>query len=1009
MTRAVGKVVDMPTPGSARSTRGSRRRNVLLPAAEAEADAVSVDINSPRDGSGDRDRVDSGGDDSMDDMNDRRMSIDQAPPPRRSARVVAKSSAAAASVDASSSSSSPRVGSTRAVTNKRVVALSRRRAAPTGSDASVNGDEDDLGIEVSVPDDDDSDDFQSDPDPPKSVSKSRTATPAASARRGGAGAMTGKRRGGASGTSSPAPASAAGSSKRRGATPRAAASVRGGRQRSGRAARNAAVANGSGGGDKDSLDGMDGEDIKDGDVKEDDNDDNDDDDDDEDDDFKAEESEEEASAADSDEFQSEAEPPRSVSKQATSTSRRASAAPAAIQVAKRLRTTQSDSPSSAVASPRSRQLRKPAAAVAARGRRPARTARLSAPGGGGGGGDEGVEKDGSDDDADGGDDGDGDEEFKAGEGGGDEDEDDEDGESELSAVSDTSSSSSEEGGAEEAPTRTRRRRSTRPQQPKMQERILINHPELATVWDDLASTPKIEAERISQPENVTVKLLPFQLEGVNWLQKQEEGQFHGGILADEMGMGKTIQLISLLVTKKDVRPNLILTPPVALLQWLAEFKERVAPGILKVVIFHGQNRETNPAALATADVVLSTYAIIEAGFRKEHYGFKRSSGLVKERSVLHSIEWGRVVLDEAHYIKERSCSTARAVFNLRCRYKWSLTGTPLQNRVGELYSLIRFLDADLCGHISHQHFCWWNAEILKPIQNYGGTGDGLTSFRKLGLLLDRIMLRRTKVERSDDLGLPPRVVTVRRDLFSEEEEELYESLYTDSRRQFSTYVAANTVLNNYASIFSLLTRMRLAVNHPDLVLTKLARKADVENLVCGICQDPAEDAVISKCKHVFCREDVREYMLSAPEGQACTCPVCFRPLSIDLTQPQYERKGGGAGAAREAQRTSIVNHIDMSKWRSSTKIEALVEELTALQRDDATLKSLVFSQFVAFLDLIQWRLARAGFRAVRLDGRMTPEARDNVIKAFMRDPGVTVFLVSLKAGGVALNLTEASR
>lgn len=90
-------------------------------------------------------------------------------------------------------------------------------------------------------------------------------------------------------------------------------------------------------------------------------------------------------------------------------------------------------------------------------------------------------------------------------------------------------------------------------------------------------------------------------------------------------------------------------------------------------------------------------------------------------------------------------------------------------------------------------------------------------------------------------------------------------------------------------------------------------------------------------------------------------------------------------------------------------ILALVEELTTLQHTDTTSKSIVFSQFVAFLDLIQWRLSRAGFSVVKLDGRMSPPQRATVISKFMTDPTVTVFLVSLKAGGVALNLTEASR
>ncbi|KAJ3162808.1 DNA repair protein rad16 [Geranomyces michiganensis] len=567
---------------------------------------------------------------------------------------------------------------------------------------------------------------------------------------------------------------------------------------------------------------------------------------------------------------------------------------------------------------------------------------------------------------------------------------------------------------------------------KAKQNIYNNHPELVTVWEQLeAEMEVIVPVRADQPKELTVKLLPFQQEGLFWMMKQEESRFNGGILADEMGMGKTLETIALLVSKP-MRPNLILTPTVAIMQWMTELQERTAPGTFKVLLHHGSNRPLKKAEIMEYDIVLSTYAIIEQGYRKEHYGFTRKGEKVHEKSLLHSIPWARVVLDEAHAIKDRSCSTARAVFNLEREKQWSLSGTPLQNRVGELYSLIRFMNADPfsyyfckqcpckmqtwsfsnrrhcdgCGHISHQHFCWWNAEILKPIQRFGGEGDGLVAFKKLGTLLDRIMLRRTKVERTEELGLPPRVVTVRNDVFNEAEEELYESLYSDSARTFSTYVQAETVLNNYASIFSLLSRMRLAVNHPDLVTTRLALDANTakEILVCGICGEEAEDAISSKCKHTFCREDARQYLQSSPEDETPTCPVCYKPLSIDLSMPEVLPKAGGDTVKR-----SIVNYIDMSKWRSSTKIEALVEELTALQREDSTAKAIVFSQFVSFLDLIQWRLSRAGFNLVKLDGRMSPTVRATVIKQFMTDPAVTVFLVSLKAGGVALNLTEANR
>ena len=343
-------------------------------------------------------------------------------------------------------------------------------------------------------------------------------------------------------------------------------------------------------------------------------------------------------------------------------------------------------------------------------------------------------------------------------------------------------------------------------------------------------------------------------------------------------------------------------------------------------------------------------------------------------------------------IRSVTISARRALVNS------TLGHSPIADIVVYLHILFssHLITTDGCGHVTHHHFSWWNAEILKPIQKYGAAGPGLDAYQKLSTLLSQIMLRRTKLERSDDLGLPPRIVTVRRDIFNIAEEEFYESLFSSVRRTFDTYVQHNTVLNHYASIFSLLSRMRLAANHPDLVALKF--KESTGKGVCVICQDPAEDAIQAKCKHVFCRADAREYILSAPEGQDILCPACFKPLIVDLSQPEMEIKEDG-----------IVSKIDFQNWRSSTKIEALVEELEKLQREGRTEKSIVFSQFVAFLDLIAWRLARAGFNVVKLDGRMGPQQRAEVIKKFMEDAHTTVFLVSLKAGGVALNLTEASR
>ncbi|KAG0369172.1 SNF2 family N-terminal domain-containing protein [Gamsiella multidivaricata] len=626
------------------------------------------------------------------------------------------------------------------------------------------------------------------------------------------------------------------------------------------------------------------------------------------------------------------------------------------------------------------------------------------------------------------------------------DEDDNDGdfqgsENELSVEdeSDSSESSSESDVPASAPRRARARREPRPVVSwveRINKQLLEHHPELAHVWDDLDKVTVHVPEAAEQPEGLKLKLLPFQREGLGWMRKQENTLFKGGILADEMGMGKTIQMISLLLTEPG-KPNLIVAPTVAIMQWMSEIKDH-APS-LSVLVFHGNNRTESMKELMKHDVVVTTYSIIESGYRKQKYGVKRGGMTIKEDSLLHRINWHRIILDEAHNIKERSCNTAKSAFALQSDRKWSLSGTPMQNRVGELYSLIRFMQADPygyyfckkcpckslhwkysnlkncddCGHRPMDHCCWWNNEVLKPIQNHGTQGPGEIAFKKLRKLLDRIMLRRTKVERADDLGLPPRKMTVSRYLFNEEEEDLYESLFTDTKRKFSTYVAQGTVLNNYANIFELLTKMRQMVDHPDMVLKKY-KPGEIglpETLVCSICHEEAEDPIVSKCHHLFCREDAEQYITTS-SVKAPECPVCHIGLDIDLQQPTYvseDVNGDNEVAHRNFARTSIVNRINMDKWRSSTKIEALVEQLYNLQREDRSIKSICFSQYVTFLDLIKWRLEKAGFKCVKLDGHMTPAQRAASIAKFSDDPTVTVFLISLKAGGVALNLTAASR
>lgn len=559
-------------------------------------------------------------------------------------------------------------------------------------------------------------------------------------------------------------------------------------------------------------------------------------------------------------------------------------------------------------------------------------------------------------------------------------------------------------------------------------RLEKHHPELTTMWKELESMPILKAGKAEQPKSISRQLKPFQLEGLAWMMAMEKTEWKGGLLGDEMGLGKTIQAVSLIMSDFPAKkPSLVLVPPVALMQWMTEI-ESYTDGTLKTLVLHGTNSKAKNLTIKDIkkyDVVIMSYNSLESMYRKQEKGFKRKDGIFKEKSVIHQTDFHRIILDEAHCIKTRSTMTAKACFALKVTYRWCLSGTPLQNRIGEFFSLIRFLNirpfacylckgcacttlewqmnddnrCTSCGHGGMQHVSVFNQELLNPIQKFGNRGGGAEAFRKLRIMTDRIMLRRLKKDHTDSMELPVKEINVERQFFGEEENDFANSIMTNGQRKFDTYVASGVLLNNYANIFGLIMQMRQVADHPDLILKKNSEGGQ-NILVCSICDEPAEDAIRSQCKHDFCRVCVKSYLNSTTDPN---CPQCHIPLSIDLEQPEMVQD------EVQVKKSSIINRIKMENWTSSSKIELLVHELHKLRSDNASHKSIIFSQFTTMLQLIEWRLRRAGITTVMLDGSMTPAQRQASINHFMNNVDVEVFLVSLKAGGVALNLTEASR
>lgn len=306
-------------------------------------------------------------------------------------------------------------------------------------------------------------------------------------------------------------------------------------------------------------------------------------------------------------------------------------------------------------------------------------------------------------------------------------------------------------------------------------------------------------------------------------------------------------------------------------------------------------------------------------------------------------------------------------------------------------------------------------------------------------VLDKCLLRRTKETTAEDLTLPQRIVTVRYVRMHPVEEDFYEALYTQGKSSFNDYVADGTLLNNYAHIFDLLMRMRQAVDHPYLVVfsNKASNTVSGGIATCGICNEDVTNGVSSSCcQAAFCRSCVVEYMTTSAGlfSNSTPCPSCRAPLSIDLNATSdngtnaidFNSNGKrvcqpvssvGMPLLRDLSHVatgSILRRINLAEFSTSSKIEVLTEELVQMRKESPGSKAIVFSQFVNMLDLIRWRIhsdpfmADMGLGCRALHGSMNVEARDACLKDFREDPNVRVLLMSLKAGGVALNLTVAN-
>lgn len=353
-------------------------------------------------------------------------------------------------------------------------------------------------------------------------------------------------------------------------------------------------------------------------------------------------------------------------------------------------------------------------------------------------------------------------------------------------------------------------------------------------------------------EGIKVKLLPHQVEGLSWMRDRELGTRKkgtvpkGGILADDMGLGKTLQSIALILTnakpkgsdledgKRKFPSNMekctLVVAPLALIrQWEQELKDKVEDShSLRVCVHHGPQRTKRFEDLKKYDVVITTYQILVS----EHGSSSPDVDGIKVGCF--GLYWYRVILDEAHTIKNRNAKATQACYALRSHYRWCLTGTPMQNNLDELQSLIKFLRIKPYDDLKE-----WKDQIDRPMKN--GRGD--IAIKRLQHYLKIFMKRRTKDILKKEGALNPGgkvlvageanttgfKVTERRiekvfAKFNASERLFYDRLEQRADKSLEEMLHGEKV--NYANALVLLLRLRQACNHPKLVTGKLAKDGE---------------------------------------------------------------------------------------------------------------------------------------------------------------------------------------
>ncbi|SNS85006.1 DEAD/DEAH box helicase [Rhodococcoides kyotonense] len=306
----------------------------------------------------------------------------------------------------------------------------------------------------------------------------------------------------------------------------------------------------------------------------------------------------------------------------------------------------------------------------------------------------------------------------------------------------------------------------------------------ATGWAATLLDPGASPEEIPTPDGVDAVLRPYQRRGLDWLVFMSRLGL-GAVLADDMGLGKTLQVLSLLAHEQSPTPTLLVAPMSVVGNWQRE-AAKFTPA-LRVLVHHGPARDKGDdldKAISEHDLVVTTYAL-----------------MAKDRAQLAEKTWRRVVLDEAQHIKNSATSQARAALAIPAEHKLALTGTPVENRLDELRSILDFANPGMLGRPSD-----FRKRFSVPIEREGDEG----AVTRLRAITSPFILRRVKTDPSVISDLPEKnEMTVRSNLTAEQAA-LYKAVVDEMLEQ----IADKKGMKRKGAVLSALTRLKQVCNHP---------------------------------------------------------------------------------------------------------------------------------------------------------------------------------------------------